>query len=83
MREPGRGRIAATFIVRLWAEDSQGHVSQWRGQVEHVQSGIDKHFRDLEQLPKIIAWLRGNNQERRPADSANQDLADDTRDESG
>jgi len=40
----------AVFIVRVWCErgDADSAMSEWRGSVEHVQSGQRVFFRHLE-----------------------------------
>ncbi|AWV07659.1 hypothetical protein C9I47_1972 [Lysobacter maris] len=40
----------AAFIVRVWSErsDSETVAAEWRGSVEHVQSGQRVFFRHLE-----------------------------------
>ena len=42
---------SAAFIVRVWGErgDTDDAVREWRGSVEHVQSGERAFFRHLEQ----------------------------------
>lgn len=46
----------ASFIVRIWRElGSSGSVSQeWRGSIEHVQSGRRSFFRDFSALTDFI-----------------------------
>jgi hypothetical protein len=40
----------AVFIVRIWCErgDADSALAEWRGSVEHVQSGQRVFFRNLE-----------------------------------
>jgi hypothetical protein len=40
----------AVFIIRIWCErgDPDSALSEWRGSVEHVQSGQRAFFRHLE-----------------------------------
>jgi hypothetical protein len=42
----------AVFIVRVWCErgDAASTLSEWRGSVEHVQSGQRVFFRHLESV---------------------------------
>jgi hypothetical protein len=49
-------RLAVTFIVRLWTEQAGDEASQWRGQVEHVQSERAQYFRELDQM---VAFITG------------------------
>jgi hypothetical protein len=39
----------ASFIVRIWRErgESQAVCQEWRGSIEHVQTGQRSFFRDL------------------------------------
>lgn len=48
-------RCVATFIVRMWVEPSAAGGSEWRGEVEHVQTGEKRHFRTLDQLQDFVA----------------------------
>lgn len=42
----------AAFIVRVWSErrDDEAAAAEWRGSVEHVQSGERTFFRHLESV---------------------------------
>lgn len=46
----------ASFIVRIWLERGEGAaVSQeWRGSIEHVQSGRRSFFRDLSAIARFM-----------------------------
>ena len=46
----------AVFIVRVWCEggDANNAVSEWRGSIEHVQSGQRTFFRHLEAIIEFI-----------------------------
>jgi hypothetical protein len=46
----------AVFIVRVWCErrDDDAVVSEWRGSVEHVQSGQRVFFRHLESVTEFM-----------------------------
>jgi len=46
----------ASFIVRIWRERGEGlKVSQeWRGAIEHVQSGHRNFFRDLSEIANFM-----------------------------
>jgi len=37
-------RHTTSFILRLWVEPMQSGESQWRGQIEHVETGEKTHF---------------------------------------
>ncbi|RQP23033.1 hypothetical protein [Piscinibacter terrae] len=47
---------SASFIVRIWRERGEGQaVSQeWRGSIEHVQSGRRSFFRDLSAIASFM-----------------------------
>ncbi len=53
MTKPRHAR-AATFIVRLWAEDSPQEEAPWRGEVEHVQSSERRYVSELAQIVQFI-----------------------------
>jgi hypothetical protein len=38
----------------MWLEPTGDDAGEWRGQVEHVQSGEQSYFHDLERLPAFI-----------------------------
>lgn len=44
------------FIVRLWSEASQPTISEWRGSVEHIQSGRKFYFTSLGDLNDFISF---------------------------
>jgi hypothetical protein len=46
----------AVFIVRVWCErgDADSAISEWRGSVEHVQSGQRSFFRNLEAMCEFM-----------------------------
>jgi len=44
----------ATFIVRMWAEPINEDHNEWRGQVEHLQSGEKRYF---QQLTIMLAFI--------------------------
>jgi len=47
---------SASFIVRIWRERGEGPTvcQEWRGAIEHVQSGERKFFRDLGSIAKFM-----------------------------
>jgi hypothetical protein len=42
-----------TFIIRLWREKNDGKTD-WRGSVDHVQSGERVYFQAISSLLEII-----------------------------
>ena len=46
----------AAFIVRVWCErgDGDSAIAEWRGSVEHVQSGTRSFFRNLEAIVEFM-----------------------------
>jgi hypothetical protein len=44
------------FMVRMWPEDLGGGRTDWRGKVQHVNSGEARCFRDW---PALEAFLEG------------------------
>ena len=46
-----------TFILRIWIEprEIEGAAPEWRGMVEHVDSGKRKYLNDLDQIIAFIA----------------------------
>jgi len=44
------------FMLRLWAEDVGGGRTDWRGKVQHVNSGEARYFRDW---PTLEAFVEG------------------------
>jgi hypothetical protein len=53
MIEPCHVSPTNTFVVRFWQEWSAAG-SRWRGQVEHVQSGKDAPFLEMESILDFI-----------------------------
>ncbi len=43
----------STFVVRFWQEWSAAG-SRWRGRIEHVQSGDNATFLDLDEMLEFI-----------------------------
>ena len=50
-----------TFVVRLWAEDQDemGTPLDWRGTIEHVQSGKIESFTDLKEAFQLMRVISG------------------------
>ena len=46
----------AVFIVRVWCErgDGEAAVTEWRGSVEHIQSGQRAFFRNLDAVLEFV-----------------------------
>lgn len=46
----------AVFIVRVWCErgDGDAAVTEWRGSVEHIQSGQRTFFRHLDAVLEFV-----------------------------
>lgn len=45
-----------SFIIRIWVEprDEEGTNPEWRGRIEHVQSGERAYFRDLDKMVEFM-----------------------------
>ncbi len=57
MTEDRWGQSISTFVVRFWrissaSEEAEG--GRWYGQVEHIQSGQKRAFRNLEQMLRFM-----------------------------
>jgi len=46
----------STFVLRFWREWSAGGL-QWRGRIEHVQSGASAPFLDLKGMVDFILGM--------------------------
>ncbi len=45
----------ASFLIRLWREGSPSDASQeWRGEVEHIQSGQRWSFNTLDEMLSFV-----------------------------
>jgi hypothetical protein len=44
------------FIVRIWCEprEIEGALPEWRGMIEHVASGSQLYFTDLDEIAIVI-----------------------------
>ena len=49
----------ATFVVRMWAEPINEDHSEWRGQVEHLQSGEKRYFQQLDKMMEFVSSQLG------------------------
>lgn len=52
---------AHSFLVRLWREnrDDPSETAEWRGWIEHVQSGERRYFQEPQTVTKIISAYIG------------------------
>lgn len=50
-----------SFIVRLWREnrDDPSQTAEWRGWIEHVQSGARRYFQKPQAVSRIISAFIG------------------------
>ena len=44
-------------MLRLWVEDVDSGKMDWRGKVQHVNSGDVRYFRDWSTLEKFVEGL--------------------------
>jgi hypothetical protein len=52
------------FMVRLWPEDLGSGQTDWRGKIQHVNSGEARYFRDWPTLEAFLDRLtRGRERE--------------------
>jgi len=52
------------FMLRLWPEDLGSGQTDWRGKVQHVDSGEARYFRDWPTLEAFVeGLLRGSDLE--------------------
>ncbi len=50
MNQPGSPTtITTTFVLRFWHKETVGEL-RWRGNIEHVQSGEEMAFLDVETM---------------------------------
>lgn len=45
------------FMLRLWTEDMGGGQTDWRGRVQHMNSGEARYFRDWRTLESFVEEL--------------------------
>ncbi|MFZ0548663.1 MAG: hypothetical protein WAM60_24650 [Candidatus Promineifilaceae bacterium] len=52
---------AHSFMVRLWREnrDDPSQTAEWRGWIEHVQSGERRYFQEPQAVSQIISAFIG------------------------
>lgn len=51
--------VSASFVARIWLEQSEGSAPRWRGHVEHVQSGKKEYFDTLASLQEFLTGVTG------------------------
>jgi hypothetical protein len=47
----------ASFLIRMWRETDPtvpDEVAEWRGEVEHIQSGGRRKFDMLDEVPELL-----------------------------
>lgn len=49
------------FVLRFWLEDVGRGQSDWRGKVQHVNSGEARYFRDWSTLQAFVEGLLPKN----------------------
>ncbi|GAB4282502.1 MAG: hypothetical protein Kow0058_00970 [Roseovarius sp.] len=52
-----RGEGAASFVARIWLERHRNGAPVWRGHIQHVQSGEERHFRRLAEMCAFMERL--------------------------
>ena len=52
-----QGQRSHLFTLRLWPEDVGGGRTDWRGKVQHVNSGEARYFRDWRTLEAFVKDL--------------------------
>jgi hypothetical protein len=45
------------FMLRLWPEDLGSGQTDWRGKVQHVNSGEVRYFRDWQTMEAFVEGL--------------------------
>lgn len=50
-----------SFLLRLWREnrDDPKLPAEWRGSIDHIQSGQRYYFRDLAEIGRIVTTYLG------------------------
>jgi len=48
---------AHSFMIRLWRENKEQNNAQaeWRGWIDHIQSGQRHYFKDIAEIGRIVA----------------------------
>jgi hypothetical protein len=61
-----RGRAEHLFVVRIWSEHDRAEPLQWRGCIDHVQSGKKLYFAKLGDIMDFIALRTGGSVKSEP-----------------
>jgi hypothetical protein len=62
------------FTLRMWPEDLGSGQTDWRGNVQHVNSGEARYFRDWPALEAFVErLLRGTEPEETAADGITEE----------
>lgn len=48
------GRVAASFVARIWLESRPNAQPRWRGHIRHVQSGEEGYFQRLQEMQAFL-----------------------------
>ena len=51
------GEGAASFVARIWLERHQNGGPAWRGHIQYVQSGEERHFSRLTEMCAFMERL--------------------------
>ena len=53
---------AHSFVLRIWRENREdpNGLAEWRGWIEHVQSEQRHYFRNLHDIPQLVAAYIGD-----------------------
>ncbi len=53
---------AHSFVLRIWRENREdpNGLAEWRGWIEHVQSEQRHYFRNLYDIPQLVAAYVGD-----------------------
>ncbi len=65
--------ISHLFTLRLWPEDLGAGQVDWRGKVQHVNSGETRYFRDWPTLEAFVEGLLRGSELAEPAAAAGEE----------
>ena len=51
------GDGAVSFVARIWLERRSNGNPAWRGHIQHVQTGEERHFRAIAEMRGFIERL--------------------------
>lgn len=51
------GGVAVSFVARIWLERRSNGNPAWRGHIQHVQTGEQRHFRRFVEIRGFIERL--------------------------